>query len=87
MRPVAILLLAALAACSVPPRETPEEARARRGAECSALGFKTDTPEQRLCLLLQQTNERLDDLDRRISRLDRYYGPTAYPYYYRPYWW
>lgn len=79
--------VAALAGCAtaLPAPETPAEALARRSAGCREAGFAPDTPDLRLCLLLERANERLDALERRLAfieqdvRLDR-----ARPY---PYWW
>ncbi len=71
MRHLTLAALLVLAGCSVPPEETPEEARARRTADCRTAGFTPDSPELRLCLLLQQTNERLAVLDRRLSRIEQ----------------
>lgn len=83
-----LLAVPGLAGCSLPPVETPAEAQARRIASCQEAGIAADTPEFRLCVLLQQTNDRLDVLERRLTRIEqdvRFPGP--YPYYGSPWWW
>lgn len=62
---VAALLLAA---CETGP--TPEEIRAMDVAACDAAGFEAESDAHRLCLLLQNTNRRLDVLDRRMNFLE-----------------
>lgn len=71
MRPGSGLLLAAsclLGACEAGP--TIEELRAGDIAACSAAGFEAGSDAEGLCLLLQQTNRRLDGLERRLSFLE-----------------
>lgn len=88
MRHLALGTLLVLAGCSLPPEETPDEARLRRTADCRAAGFAPDSSELRLCLLLQQTNERLAVLDRRLRRIEQdvqFQGP--YGRGYGPGWW
>ncbi len=83
---LALAALVLLAGCNQPPLETPEEARARRAADCRAMGFEPDSAELRLCLLLQQANERLEVLERRLSRIEtdvRFVDPFPY----RRGWW
>ena len=60
----------------------PAEALTRRQTSCADAGFTADTPDFRLCLLLQQTNERLTAVERRLSALEQdwtltrpYFGP------------
>lgn len=85
----AVLVLAAgaaaLAGCATAPLETPEEARVRRMMSCEEAGFATGTPELRLCLLLRETNERLEVMERRLRFIEqdvRFSRP-----YYGPRWW
>ena len=83
-----MLAMLTLAGCALPPIETPAEAQARRTVSCQEAGFAADTPEFRLCLLLQQTNDRLAVLERRLTRIEqdvRFPGP--YPYYGSRWWW
>ncbi len=88
MRHLTLAALLVLAGCSVPPEETPEEARARRTADCRTAGFAPDSPELRLCLLLQQANERLDAVDLRLRRIEQdVQFPGAYGGYRGRYWW
>lgn len=39
-------------------------------AACDAAGFEADSDAYRLCLLLQNTNRRLEVLDRRLNFLE-----------------
>ena len=71
MRHPALLLAALLAGCATVPPETPAEATARRGLSCTEAGFEADTPDFRLCLLLQQTNERLAAVERRLGWIEQ----------------
>lgn len=86
MRPLLLAALAALAGCSLPPPETPEEANARRTADCRSAGFAPESSEFRLCLLLQQTNERLAVVDRRLRRIEQDVQFSG-AYGYRRGWW
>jgi hypothetical protein len=86
---VALAALAGpLAGCALPPLETPAEAQARQGQSCKEAGFTEGSENFRLCLLLQQTNERLAGVERRLGILEQ---QTAFPpgpgFYRRPYWW
>ena len=88
--PLAVTAAAAtvlLAGCATAPVETPAEAQARRAVSCEQeVGIARDTPEFRLCVLLQQTNDRLDAVERRLRFIEqdvRFGGP----YYRYPYWW
>ena len=87
LTPAPALLLLTLAGCATAPPETPAERVARQGADCTAAGFQRDTEAYRLCLLLQEQNERLAALERRLAfieqdvrfpRLGGYYGPGPY---------
>jgi hypothetical protein len=74
-----------LAGCTMPPFETPAEALARRQVSCTEAGFSEGTPDFRLCLLLQQTNERLEAVERRLIWIEQdtsWRGP-----YIGPGWW
>ncbi len=69
-RPAA-LALALLAGCATVAPETPAEAVARRELSCREAGFEAESPEFKLCLLLQQTNERLAAVERRLGWLEQ----------------
>ena len=69
-------------AAPLPPAETPAEALARRQVSCTEAGFAEGTPDFRLCLLLQQTNERLAAVEQRLIWIEQdaslrgpYFGP------------
>jgi hypothetical protein len=83
---VAIIAAAPLLGCTMPPQETPAEALARRQVSCSEAGFQKDTPDFRLCVLLQQTNERLENVERRLGWIENEVRFPP-PYVGRPYWW
>jgi hypothetical protein len=79
-RPAALLAaLLLLAGCTAAARETPEERTARLNADCTAAGFKSDTEAFRLCLLIQQTNDRLDSVERRLRFIDQDISTPGYP--------
>ena len=83
-RPGWTLLAAAagIGGCALPPQETPVEALARRELSCTESGFTEGTPDFRLCVLLQQTNERLASVERRLSWIEqdvRFAGPYFGP--------
>lgn len=83
--PVLLLALLGLGGCAVPV-ETPAEAQARRAVSCEEAGFTRGSPDFRLCILLQEANERLDAVERRLRFIEqdvRFAGPP----FYRPYWW
>lgn len=82
---LAPLIVLGLAGCALPPRETPEQAQARRIATCQEAGIAEAAPEFRLCLLLQQTNERLEAVERRLSWIEQdvRFPPPSYSRY----WW
>jgi hypothetical protein len=74
-----------LAACAVPPAETPEERLARRTVSCQEAGFAQGSPDFRLCLLIQETHDRLTVMERRLNWIEQDVRfPT--PYRYGPYW-
>jgi hypothetical protein len=76
----------ALAGCAMlPPAETPEEAQARRSLSCQQAGIPEGSPEFRLCVLLQQTNERLDAVERRLGWIEQ--DVRFPPPFYGRYWW
>jgi hypothetical protein len=82
----AALLLAALSAgCSVP--ETPAETAARRDLRCREAGFTEADADFKLCLLLQQTNERLAAVERRLSWIEQQVGFGGPPIGPRGWWW
>jgi hypothetical protein len=81
-----VLLLGALpilaGGCTLPTPESPAEALTRRQASCTEEGFESGTSDFRLCVLLQQTNERLAAVERRLGALEQdwtltrpYFGP------------
>lgn len=57
-----------LAACT--PGPTAEELRAMDMAACDEAGFEPGSDAHRLCLLLQETNRRLDMVGRRLDFLE-----------------
>jgi hypothetical protein len=75
-----------VAGCATAPVETPAEALARRRGNCEQAGFAPDTPELRLCLLLQETNERLDVMERRLRFIEQDVQFPR-PYFGRYGWW
>ena len=82
MRLLLTLLSLLLAGCTAPPAETPAEELARRQVSCTEAGFTADTADFRLCLLLQQTNERLAAVEQRLRWIEQdtslrgpYFGP------------
>lgn len=86
LRLAAIAGLALLAGCATTPPETPQERQARFQAACNEAGFKADTEAYKLCLLIQQQNDRLSAVERRLgfiqSQVDT--PPLFYP---RRWWW
>ncbi len=58
----------ALGACEAPP--TAEELRIADIAACSGAGFQSGSDAERLCLLLQETNRRLEGVERRLNFLE-----------------
>ena len=74
-----------LAGCTTAPPETPAEALARRELSCTEAGFEVATPDFRLCLILQQTNERLAAVERRLTWLEQDSGFSR-PFF-GPGWW
>ena len=77
---------AGIGGCALPPQETPVEALARRQLSCTEAGFQAGTPDFRLCVLLQQTNERLENVERRLGWIEQEVRFPP-PYVGRPYWW
>jgi hypothetical protein len=47
-----------------------EELRTADIAACSAAGFQSGSDAERLCLLLQETNRRLEGVERRMNFLE-----------------
>ena len=86
MRPGhAVCLAMLLGGCATVAPETPAERLARRELSCKEAGFTEATPDFRLCLLLQQTNERLAAVEQRLRWLDQ---ETSWPRpFYGPGWW
>jgi hypothetical protein len=87
LRDVAIAGLLLLAGCAAGVPETPQEREARFQAACNQAGFKADTEAYKLCLLIQQQNDRLDAVERRLGFIqsDLNSPPLFYPYPHR--WW
>jgi len=63
--------LGLLAGCTTVPPETPAEMQARRELSCQEAGFEAGSSDFKLCLLLQQTNERLSAVERRLNWLEQ----------------
>jgi hypothetical protein len=83
--PGAVALAGLLAGCTTTPPESPAEVAARRELGCTEAGFAAATPEFRLCLMLQQTNERLAAVERQLQWLNQ---QTVWPRpYFGPGWW
>ena len=78
--PAAIAGLLLLAGCASFRPETPEEQQARFQAACNQAGLKPDTESYRLCLLIQQQNDRLAVLERRLSYIETQVSSPIYPY-------
>ena len=78
--------VALLAGCTTAPPETPAEALARRELSCTEAGFEAATPDFRLCLILQQTNERLAAVERRLTWLEQDPGFSR-PFFGPGWWW
>jgi hypothetical protein len=67
--------------------ETPEQVAERRQESCTQAGFAEGSEGYRLCLLIQETNERLALLERRLAYMesDVYLRGGIYaPYRYWP---
>ncbi len=81
-----LFLALALTGCAG-PRETIEEAQARRSLSCKEAGFTEGSESYKLCLLLQQTDERLANVEHRLRWIEQdvRFGPPFYPG--RPFWW
>ncbi|MFO1069189.1 MAG: hypothetical protein U1E14_11765 [Geminicoccaceae bacterium] len=87
VRPGHGLILAGLllAGCATLPAETPEQAQARRAADCTTAGFTPDSDAYRLCLMIQQQNERLAVMENRLRFVEgQSFGPIG-PYW-SPWW-
>jgi len=65
-----LLALGTLAGCASTPPETIEQAQERRALSCSEAGFTKDTDDWRLCLLIQQQNDRLTVMEKRLSSIE-----------------
>lgn len=79
------LLVLLLGGCATQPPETPAEMAARRELACQAAGFTPDSPDLRLCLLLQQTNERLAAVEQRLTWIEQQMSLGGRPF--GPVWW
>ena len=81
----ALVMVILLGGCAVAARETPEERAARLQGDCTAAGFQPATEAFRLCLLLQQQDERLAALERRLGFIEQDVRlPPLRPYRYWP---
>jgi hypothetical protein len=76
-----ILLL--ISGCATAQKESPEAYVARLQASCTEAGFQRDSESYRLCLLLQDTNERLDAVEQQVRYVDMRTSFRPYPYW----WW
>jgi hypothetical protein len=85
LRLTALALL--LAGCATTPPETPEQAAERRAVSCTEGGFAKDSDAYKVCLMLEQQNDRLDAMEERLRLIESQtvYGP-AFPYPRRWYW-
>jgi hypothetical protein len=79
-------LLLGLVGCAQPV-ETPEQVVARRQADCRQAGFAVDGDAYKLCILLQESNDRLAIVEGRLNMLqNQVLRPLPYPYRGYPYW-
>ena len=85
LRFVAIAGLALLAGCASVRSETPQERQARFQAACNEAGFKADTEAYKLCLLIQQQNDRLTAVERRLGFIES--DVNAPPLFFPRRWW
>jgi hypothetical protein len=74
-----------LAGCASVAPETPQERQARFQAACNEAGFKADSEEYKLCLLIQQQNDRLSAVERRLGFIES--DVNAPPLFYPRGWW
>ena len=83
-RHAALAGLLLLAACAAVRPETPEERQARYQAACNEAGLQKDSEAYRLCLLIQQQNDRLAVLERRLAYIESEVSTPIYPYRWWP---
>ena len=69
-----------ISGCAAVQKESPEAYAARLQANCTEAGFQPDTESYRLCLLIQDTNERLDTVERQLRYVDMNTRWRPYPY-------
>jgi hypothetical protein len=74
-----ILLL--ISGCATVQKESPEVYAARLQANCTEAGFQRDTESYRLCLLIQNTNERLDAVEQQLRYVDMRTSFRPYSYW------
>ncbi|MCS6878484.1 MAG: hypothetical protein NZP72_09305 [Geminicoccaceae bacterium] len=67
--PAIVLLVLAVSGCRT-IAELEQAAREARAADCKAAGFVEGTDPFRLCLMIRETNERIERVERRIDFLD-----------------
>ncbi len=72
-----------ISGCAAAQKESPEAYAARLQASCTEAGFQRDTESYRLCLLLQDTNERLDAVEQQVCYVDT--RTSFRPYHH--WWW
>jgi hypothetical protein len=73
-----------LAGCASVRPETPEERQARYQAACNEAGLSKDSESYRLCLLIQQQNDRLAAVERRLGFIEGQVSAPIYPYRWWP---
>ena len=84
--PIGIALIAsALAGCALgQPAETPEQIAERHTLSCAEAGLTRDGEAWRLCLLIQQQNDRLAVIESRLRRVEtQALSPPIFPYGWR----
>ena len=64
------LTLLLLGGCAMGPTETPQQAAQRHAVECRQAGLDPASEIGRLCLLLEQQNDRLAALEQRLRWIE-----------------
>jgi hypothetical protein len=70
MRPLPLVLLGLLLSACVSQEEIERAVAEQQQADCLAAGFETSSDAYKLCLLLQQTNRRIETVERRLSYIE-----------------
>jgi invasion protein IalB len=80
-RRLALILPLAATACAQMPAETPEEATQRWAVTCLEAGFARDSDAYKVCLLLEQQNDRMAYIERRLQIIESQtvYTPPLFP--------